>query len=106
MSKKSLGFKAHTDVAQAAAYLEAVLAGLKSGTVCVQRGEEYLVVKPAALVEVEVEAKSKKGKESLSLELSWTVVDETVVEEEPEELKISATEPEPVEAEAGEQATA
>lgn len=62
------------DVAE---YLLALAQGFKTGSIVVEKGEERLVLDPAALglAEVEIEARLKKGKAKFSLELSWRIAE-------------------------------
>jgi amphi-Trp domain-containing protein len=56
---------------EAVAYFEAIVAGLKQGTIQFKQGERSLTVHPAPHLEVSVRA-SKKGKQqSVSFEITW-----------------------------------
>jgi amphi-Trp domain-containing protein len=74
----------------AIAHLEELLKGLKAGAVYIQRGDQYVAVKPSKDVTMEVEAVEKSDKEKLTVELSW----EKIPAPQPsEELKIMSSEP-------------
>lgn len=91
MSKKEVKLKGVMGRDQVVAYLEDLLAGLKSGKICVQQGEEFVTLCPEQLINVEVQASVKKGKEKFEMELVWRK------EEAPVEMsgtRISASEPE------------
>ncbi len=77
------------ELEKVAFYLEDLLASLKSGTLCIQQGENLVTLHPSQFVDFEVEAASKKGKEKLSIELNWR----NDKEEEQKEFKIMSQEP-------------
>ncbi len=91
MGKKNLSFKARLDQGKVIAYLEQLLDGLKSGTVYVQQGDEYVALSPTKQMKIEVSASQKDEKEKLTFELSWGK--EQPIGEQPT-LKISTSEPE------------
>lgn len=94
MSKKDLNLKGKVSISKAIAYLEEITQALKSGTVCVQNGDENVVaLKPEPVVDLHLDVASKSGKESITLELSWRKQG-TAMEELP--LRISSQEPQPV----------
>jgi amphi-Trp domain-containing protein len=71
--------------------LEELAASVKAGTVCLQKGGEFVTLKTAGGMEFEVCAAVKKGKQKLSLSVKW----EEPCEETPvEDIKISSVEPE------------
>jgi len=56
---------------EAVAYFEAIISGLKQGTIHFERGDRSLTVHPAPHLEVSVRA-SKKGKEqTVSFDITW-----------------------------------
>lgn len=97
MSKKEVEFKGTMERGQVIAYLENLVAGLKKGTIWVQKGDDILNLAPAERVKMEVEASEKKDKGKFSLALSWHQAVE--YEEEADELKITSEAPEAVSAE-------
>lgn len=52
-------------------HLEAIVSGLKDGTVYVQQGMEYVGLTPGQFVEFELEAIQKKSRETLEIKLEW-----------------------------------
>jgi len=94
MGKKTINVKMVTNVDKVASYLSDLVSGIKAGTVCVQKGADFVTLTPINDIEIEVEAKQKKEKESLTLELSWKTRDETAEELE-DNFKISSSQPEP-----------
>lgn len=52
-------------------YLEALLAGLRHGTLILDNDERPLVLRPSDTIEAEVEIKQKGDKEKVELKLSW-----------------------------------
>ncbi|VAX18380.1 hypothetical protein MNBD_NITROSPINAE01-392 [hydrothermal vent metagenome] len=90
MSKKNISIKMVTNTSGLSSYLNDLVSAIKAGTVCVQKGNEFVTITPMDSIEMEVEAKQKKGKESLTLELNW----KTRADEEPDDnFKISSTQP-------------
>ncbi len=96
MSKKEVSLKRTMETKQAISYLEDIVSSMKAGTVCVQRGDEFVTLKPSAPIDMDIEAEQKKDKESLVIELSWRTA--TTAPGEPEKIMISAKEPEKGEA--------
>jgi len=94
MSKKEVGNKGTMELKQVISYLEDLTSSLKTGSICVQSGGEFVTLKPLGPVDLEIEATQKKGKESLVLELGWKT--ELPTAGEPVNLKITSKEPEPV----------
>jgi amphi-Trp domain-containing protein len=91
MGKKGISFKARLDQGKVIAYLEQLLDGLKSGTVYVQQGNEYVALSPANPIKIAVSASQKEGKEKISFEMTWGK-EEPIGEQPP--LRISMSEPE------------
>ena len=58
---------------EAISYFEAIVAGLKSGTLRIRQGEESLTLNPPAQLGVNVKAASKGEKEKISFEMTWRV---------------------------------
>ena len=88
--KKSLGAEA------AAGMLEELAASLRQGTVCVEKGSEFVTLKTAEIMDLELRAALKKNKSKLEIELSWR--DIVPVDQVETVFKISSEEPEVVEA--------
>ncbi|AGW13279.1 amphi-Trp domain-containing protein [Megalodesulfovibrio gigas] len=93
MSKSGLAIKGAMDFDSVSTFLTDLVASFKERTICVQRGEEFVTLKPGELIELELEVLVKKGKQKLSLELAWR--DEVLTEVEAP-FKVSSKEPEPV----------
>ncbi len=70
-SKSGIVIKGTMDFQSVLTFLEDVVKSFREKTVCVQRGDEYITLKPAESIEMELEAVEKKGKQRLSLELTW-----------------------------------
>ena len=97
MKKGEVKIKKNMSAEAVGSILDDLIGSFKEGTVCVESGGEFVVLKPSELIEVEIEASRKKNKEKLVIELNWR---ETIPLAEPEaDFKISSTEPEPVELE-------
>lgn len=92
--KREFEFEAAVERDRAIGYLEKVLAGLRAGTVCLQRNGRGVTLKPADVLAVEVEGKAKEEKEALSIKLKWRTIQKQEVSSG-EELEILSTEPEP-----------
>jgi amphi-Trp domain-containing protein len=69
--KREVTFEGEVATADAIAYIQSLLSGLKKGTVCVQQGSRYLTVHPGNELALAVRVKSKSDKESFCIELSW-----------------------------------
>ncbi len=91
----NISVKGSMDFNSTLAFLEDLVASIKEKTVCIQRGEEFITLKPTDTIEMEIEAKQKKGKEKLSIELSWRQELPKVESEEAEQpFSVSSKEPE------------
>lgn len=90
MTAKEIQFEGTIEHDKAVAYLESLVSSFKKGTVCVQKGEEFVTLKPNGVVHLEVEAEEKGDKEKLSLKLSW----KKEIAACECDLKISTSEPE------------
>jgi amphi-Trp domain-containing protein len=51
--------------------LESLLAGIRSGELSLEHGEQALRLRPSDAITVEIQAKHKPGRESLRLDLEW-----------------------------------
>jgi len=92
MSKHGIAIKGTMDFESVLAFLEDVVNSFREKTVCVQRGDEFITLKPGETIDMELEAVEKKGKQKLSLELCWR---EEVITEGEEPFKVSCEVPEP-----------
>ncbi len=77
------------ELGQAISYLEDIVAGLKSGRLCVQHEEDELTLAPQRTVSVSIKARQKKDKESVNLKISWRTP--TVQKEGTPPLRITST---------------
>lgn len=75
MSKREIEIKTNLGREEASRYLQELAQCLAAGRIVVQRGGEYVELRPAASLELEIEAAAKKDKEKISLELSWRQVE-------------------------------
>lgn len=94
MGKKIIEIKGVLEKNSVIAFMEDVIAGLKSGIIHISCGEQAATIKPQDGAEVEIEASVKKGKQKLAIELTWR--------EEPKQqnqvaFSIAPEEPAPVE---------
>ena len=64
----------------------------EEGTVCFEKGTEFVTLRPGKVISVEIEAETKKEKQKLNIELSWRQYEPE--EEDQPVLKISSEEPE------------
>ena len=71
MQKEKLSVKTSLPYEEAVAYMEDLLASLKSGKIVVQQDDAYVALTPGTQVNIEVEAKVKKGKQKFGFELTW-----------------------------------
>ncbi|QJT09117.1 amphi-Trp domain-containing protein [Oceanidesulfovibrio marinus] len=93
MSDKSgISVKGSMDFKSVTNFLEDLVKSFKEKTVVVQRGAEFVTLKPAESIELELEAAVKKGKQKLTLELEWR---EEIQAEEELSFRVTSTEPEP-----------
>jgi len=56
---------------EAVSYFEAIVAGMKKGTIQLKQGDESVILKPADRVAVEVKGSQKGDTERISFELVW-----------------------------------
>lgn len=91
MEKKTVAIKEKMELSKVITCLEDLLAGLKTGTMCIQHGDDLVTLRPEKCVELEIEAVIKKGKEKFSLELNWS--NEKEKETEEKEFRIMSSEP-------------
>jgi len=91
MSKSSLSLKGSMDPQSLAQLLEDMAKSIKAGTVCLQKGGEFVTLKTAGPMDFTIEAAVKKGKQKLEISLKWEEAAEIAA---PDEITISAVEPE------------
>jgi len=56
---------------EAVSYFEALIEGLKKGTIQLKQGSHTIVLKPNGQVSIEVKASRKGDKEKLAFEITW-----------------------------------
>lgn len=61
--------------AEAVSYFEAIVAGLKKGSISVRHGDQDVTLTPSTSVEVEVKAARKKKKEGITFKMSWRLAE-------------------------------
>lgn len=92
MSTSSISLKGAYSPADFARMLEDLAGSIKAGTVCLQKGGEFVTLKPASTLEFEIEASARKGRQKLELCVKW----QEPVEAAPEApFTISSQEPQP-----------
>jgi len=90
MSKSSISLKGSMDPQSLAQLLEDMAKSIKAGTVCLQKGGEFVTLKTSGPMDFTIEAAVKKGKQKLEIAVKW----EERAEMAPDEITISAVEPE------------
>jgi len=68
---------------EVAAYFEAIVEGLRKGSLQFRQGEQSLILSPPDRVEIGVKVERKSGREKLQFEIEWRT-------DEPEDLSILA----------------
>lgn len=91
MSKSSLSLKGNMDPQSLAQLLEDMAKSIKAGTVCLQKGGEFVTLKTSGPMDFTIEAAVKKGKQKLEIAVKWEEPAELAA---PDEITISAVEPE------------
>ena len=81
--KTKVKFKSVMPREEAISYFEAIVAGLKRGSIQIRQGDEALELQPAPQVDVAVKAASRDQDERIEFELKWRTTAES-------ELTISA----------------
>jgi amphi-Trp domain-containing protein len=71
MGKKEIKLKGSLETGKTAEYLTDLATSLKAGEVYIQKGGEFVSLKPGSIVDFEIEAVKKKHKEKLVIEISW-----------------------------------
>lgn len=92
-SKSGISVKGSMDFKSVTSFLEDLVKSFKDKTVVVQRGTEFVTLKPTDTIDLELEAAVKKGKQKLTVELAWR---EDVQSDEEVSFRVTSTEPEPV----------
>lgn len=69
--KSKVSFEGAMAREEAVAYFEALVAGLKKGTITIRQGSESISLSPSARVDVEVKAARKPDKAKIAFEISW-----------------------------------
>lgn len=69
--KTEVRYEGTMPLEEAVSYFEALLAGMRKGTISLKQGEKQLALAPPAFLDVEVKAVRKKEKEKISFELTW-----------------------------------
>lgn len=70
-SKAKLEFESMLTRDEAAAYFEAIVKGLRKGSIHFHQSDESLTLSPGEHVGIEVKATQKNGRQRLSFELNW-----------------------------------
>lgn len=91
-SKSGISVKGTMDFKSVATFLDDLVKSFKDKTVVVQRGDEFVTLKPADSIDIELEAVMKKGKQKLTLELAWR---EEIESQEEVSFRVTSREPEP-----------
>jgi amphi-Trp domain-containing protein len=76
MSKDKVKLEGVMDLKEVISYLEDVVNGMKSGSVCMTAGEDCVTLKPSGVVDVTMKATRKKDKEKIEIEIDWRRADE------------------------------
>lgn len=69
--KADVKFNCMMPLEEAVSYFEAIVAGLKKGTISFKQGEQSLKLNPPAHLSVDVRAGTRKDRERISFELEW-----------------------------------
>ncbi len=91
MENQEVEFEGQLSLAKAIGYLEALLNACRAGRICIQEGEDFVVLNPYNSVDLKVKAEQKEDEEFLSLKLSW--IREDLSEEDQMPFKISSVIP-------------
>jgi amphi-Trp domain-containing protein len=79
--KGRLRFESEMDREELASYFEAIVAGLRKGSVQFRQAESEVTLSPAERIELGMKVSSKNGRERLSFDVEWST-------DEPEALRI------------------
>lgn len=69
--KHKVKFKSAMLREEAISYFEAIIAGLKRGSIQIRQGDDVIALKPSPQLDVEVKAASKNQDESIEFEIRW-----------------------------------
>ena len=69
--KTEVRFESAMPIEEAISYFEAIINGLKKGTLTLKQDEKQLTLEPPQHLGVEVRAARKKDKERISFEIAW-----------------------------------
>ena len=89
MSKQKVSIEKLMPLADVAARLNELAAGLKAGSIVVEQGDKSLTLTPPTMVGVEIKAKQKKNKAKFSFEITWRNPEEG---KEPQDVKFTTPE--------------
>jgi amphi-Trp domain-containing protein len=92
LMKNEVKIKQTMELATVADILKDLVKSFDEGTVCFEKGKEFVTLKPGKMIEVEIEAGLKKDRQKLSVELSWRQFEPE--KEDSPVIKISSQEPE------------
>ena len=95
MSKKGVAYKASLDIDQVSQHLQSLRDCLREGKICLQVGDESIVLDldTEQQLELELSGTRKKNKNKLSIELSW--VNAAPLAEDQPAILIASQPPEP-----------
>lgn len=88
MGKHEIKLKGNLETGKAAEYLSDLAGSMRNGSVYIQKGGEFVNLKPFGNLEFEIEAKRKKHKEKITIELSWSRNEKDEIEDD--DLKIAS----------------
>lgn len=98
-NRESIELTARVKLEEALKHLETLVNSLRSGTACIQQGDQIVVLHPEDVVEMELQARRKGRQQQFALRLSWERVE---APQRLQELIINDSVPELRENEAGE----
>ncbi len=76
-NKSKVKFKSVMLREEAISYFEAVVAGLKRGSIQIRQGDDSIVLKPTLQLDVTVKAVSKDQDESIEFEIRWRIASDS-----------------------------
>jgi amphi-Trp domain-containing protein len=74
-AKAEVKFEDTLSLAEAVSYFEAIIAGLKQGSINIRRGDQDVTLTPTPQVAVEVKAVRKKKKEGITCKIFWHTIE-------------------------------
>jgi amphi-Trp domain-containing protein len=86
MKKQKIKFTEQQALDTCVRQLEALLEGLKAGTLSLSQGDEKLWLRPGGTVDIELRAEQSGDRESLELKLGWRRASLHVVSRRPEDI--------------------